>query len=301
MAKAHTTGFVSPYYPPRARWYGGIFDLASAVRRGIALDRIHLPHNVTWRGLAAGFVVPGLAVWLRGPRVWGLAAMTASALLLSVFIVWLGYPAANLAFGLVVSIHATGFIYYCSPVLSGWEFRGRMIFTVAVLLGIGLLVYSPLRRTIQNHWAMPVRRIGHVIVMEKSVSPGSIRRGDRMMYSLPGLSTGNPHEGGGAVWVQSGFGWGPVLAIAGDRVTFSTNYFEVNGMRHPLQPHMPRNVTVFVPEKNWFIWPELGISGHGNAGEAAISGVMMQLAMVPEKNFIGKPFKRWFGREQILQ
>ena len=64
---------------------------------------------------------------------------------------------------------------------------------------------------------------------------------------------------------------------------------------------MPQGGDLIVPEKKWFIWPELGISGHGNAGEAVISATMLQLATVPEDRFVGKPFKRWFWRKQIFQ
>ena len=43
--------------------------------------------------------------------------MAACALLFAIFIVWLGYPIGNYAFGLMLSIHTTGFVYYCSPYL----------------------------------------------------------------------------------------------------------------------------------------------------------------------------------------
>lgn len=300
MARTFTRETVSPYYPPRARWYGRIFYLAGAVRRGIALDRICLPRELRWRELAAGFLVPGLAVWFRGPRVWGRATMMVCALLLAIFVVWLGYPVANLAFGLLISVHATGLVYYCGPLLNGWEFRWRIFFTVAVLLGVGLLLYSPARSALQNHWVTPVLRNGGVVVVKKFIGPAAVKRGDWVLYSLPDYSAGSPH-GGGAVRVRAGYGWGPVLAVAGDRVTFSTNRFAVNGVNHPLRPHMPQSGELVVPEKDWFIWPELDISGHGNVGEAVISGTMLQLALVPENQFAGKPFHRWFWREQIVQ
>ena len=57
---------------------------------------------------------------------------------------------------------------------------------------------------------------------------------------------------------------------------------------------------MFVPENHWFIWPNLAITGNLNVGEASISSVMLQMASVPETQFVGKPFKRWFWREQIL-
>jgi len=291
----------SPYYPRRARWYSRFFYLGLATRHRLALDRIRLPKEITVGGIILGFLIPGLAVYIRGPRFWGKIALSACALLFLFFIVWLGYPFGNYAFGLMLSIHASGFVYYCSPVLLEKDSFFRILFTLAILLGLGLLFYAPMRSIIQNRWAMPLRRNGHVVIVGKSALVGSVKRGDWVMYSLRGFSAGNAHGGGGAVWVQEGFGWGPVLAMAGDRVSFTTNSFAVNGLGRPLLPHMPESGELIVPEKQWFIWPELGISGHGNTSEANISATMLRLATVPENQFVGKPFKRWFWRKQILQ
>jgi hypothetical protein len=63
---------------------------------------------------------------------------------------------------------------------------------------------------------------------------------------------------------------------------------------------MPKSGDVAVPEKHWFVWPELGISGYGNTPEGNITAMMQQLALVPENDFVGKPFKRWLWRRQIL-
>jgi hypothetical protein len=120
------------------------------------------------------------------------------------------------------------------------------------------------------------------------------------MYSLERGASGDAH-GGGAVWVEAGFGWGPVLAVAGDRVAFSTNSFSVNGLAQPLRAHMPTSGDFVVTEKHWFVWPEIDMYGHGNVGEGVIAGAMLNMATVSEKQFIGKPFKRWFWRRQILQ
>ena len=265
----------------------------------MALDRINLPHEVTWHGLAACFFIPGLAVWLRGPRLWGRAAMMACGVLFLIYIALLGYPTANFAYGLILSIHATGFVYYCRPIMSRWELGRRIFFTGAVLLAIGLLLYSPLR-AFQAHWLVPVRVHGEVVVMRRVLSPGVVRRGDWVMYSLAGAYQGDP-EAGGAIWLQSGYGWGPVLALGGDHVAFSTNRLSINGVNYPLQPHMPQDGEIIVPEKHWFVWPEIDISGHGHVRQDAVSSAMMHLAVVPETEFIGKPFKSWFWREQILQ
>ncbi len=291
----------SEYCPPRARWYGRFYYLGLATRRRLSLDRIRLPKETTFGGIILGILIPGLAVYIRGPRLWGKIALSACAILFLLFILWLGYPPGNLAFGLLISIHGSGFAYYCSPVLREKEFFARIGYTLALVFAFGLLFYMPLRNIIQSSWLMPLRRNGHVVIVDKSASAGGVKRGEWVMYSFSGLEARNAHREGGAVWVQSGFGFGPALATAGDRVSFGTNSFAVNGAEQPRLPHMPQGGGLIVPEKNWFIWPEFAISGHGNIGEAGISATMLQLATVPEDQFAGKPFKRWFWREQIFQ
>jgi len=284
----------SPYYPPRARWYGFLFSFGSAIRRGIAFDRIRLPREMSFGGLIASLLIPGLGVYLRGPRVYGKAALAGCGLLFFLFIVFLGYPPGNYAFGLLLSTHVTGFVYYCSPWLVNEPFRYRIFFTIGVMLGLGLFIYMPL----QKHWLLPLRVNGHTVIVEKFALAHGIKRGDWVAYELSGYYFSN--HGGQGVSDRTGLGLGSVLATAGDRVEFSTNNFTVNGVSHPLLPHMPASGSLVVPENHWFIWPNLAISGNWNVGEENISSAMLQIANVPEKQFIGKPFKRWFWRKQIL-
>jgi hypothetical protein len=297
VARLNIQEEVSPYYPPRARWYSHLLSFGGTIRRRLALDRIHLPREMTFGGLIAGFLVPGLAVYVRGPRLWGKAALVSCGLLFLLFIAWFGHPAGNFAFGLLLSIHISGFVYYCSPLLLDAPFRSRLLFTLLALMGIGLLIYLPIRNVILQHWLVPLRVRGNVVIVHRLGVPYDIKRGDWVMYSLNSKQTGEAHNGG-AVWIRAGFGWGPVLAVAGDRVEFSTNAFMVNGEAQPLLPHMPNSGTLTVPEKHWFIWPELDINGNGNAGN--ISAIMLQMATVSQEQFIGKPFKRWLWRRQIL-
>ena len=264
------------------------------MRHRLALDRIQLPRDITFSGLIAGILIPGLAVYLRGPRLWGKAALAACVLLFTCFIVWLGYPIGNYAFGLLLSVHVTGLVYYCSPWLVNEPFRYRILFTIGTLLALGLLLYMPL----QTHWLLPLRVNGHAVIVEKFASASGVKRGDWVAYKLSGYYFSN--HGGSGVSSQTGLGLGSVLAMAGDSVEFSTNEFTVNGVPHPLLQHMPPSGNFIVPENHWFIWPNVSISGNWNPGEAGISSAMMQMADVPEKQFAGKPFNRWFWRKQIL-
>lgn len=299
MARTNITEETSAYYPPRAGWYSPLFALGASVRRRLALDRIHLPQRMTAVGLVASFLVPGMGVYLRGPRLWRWAGFAGCGLLLPAFLAGFGYPAGNLAFGLLLSIHVTGFVYYCKPLLANEPLQSRLAFTLLALITIGLLVYLPARSYIQRHWLTPLYVRGNVVIVQQLARPNGIKRGDWVKYSLkdPGMNENN----GGMVRVQDGYCWGPVLAGAGDRVVFSANSFRVNGEARLLLPHMPGSGEVVVPEKHWFVWPELDISGHGYVGEGAISSTMVQLATVSENQVvgIGRPFQRWFWRRQI--
>ena len=299
MARPHIPDEASSYYPPRARWYAMIFNLGSAVRRRVGLGRLTMPRTMTIGELIAGFFVPGLAVWLRGPKLWGRAALFVCAELMAVFIVWLGYPFANFAFGLLLSAHCTGLVYYCTPLMAGESFRGRLAFTAMVLLALALLLYLPALHFLQNHLLTPLRRGDHVYVVQHISRPGQIHRGDWVAYALDENAMGENYHGGTVV-LRSGVTLGQVLALPGDAVTFTNNLFFVNGVLHTNLPHMPASGGFTVVEKRWFIWPNLGISGYGDVGEARISTALMGLANVPEANFFGKPFHRWFWRKQSL-
>jgi len=63
--------------------------------------------------------------------------------------------------------------------------------------------------------------------------------------------------------------------------------------------HMAESDEAVVPEKHWFIWPELTIRGHGAVPETTLISTMLQLATVSEQQFEGKPMKRWFWHRQL--
>jgi hypothetical protein len=293
--------FQSPYYPPRAAWYSPLFRLGSAVRRLVWLDRIHLPEGISTRAFIAGLVIPGFAFLVRRERLIGRAVMLSYALLALVFIIWLGYPIANVGFGLMLSIHVSSILFLLNPWLAEARIAFRIATGLALLLVVGGGLYAPVRHQVATHWLLPLRiHQNDVVIVQKFSTPSSVNRGDRIAYSLESLSVGDAHRQRGAVRTQAGIGCGVVLAGAGDHIRFTLHTFEINGVARPRLPHMPVEAEFVVPEKHWFIWPELAISNPANAAEAAISDTLLQLATVPEAQFIGKPFKRWFWRRQPL-
>lgn len=294
MGRKLASDEASPFYPPRARWSSLFFYATNGVRRREALNHLRAPEPVTFRAIAAGFLVPGLAVYLRGSRLWGQAAMAAAAGLFTAGLVWLGEPASNLAFGLLLSLHATGFVYYCRPLLAEEAWSSRVLFTFLVLLLLLLALYLPAQKLTERHLFTPIRFGGQTFILRRSASPDRLQRGDWVAYSLAS------NIGAGSVWFHGGVGFGPILAMANDHVGFWPNAFTVNGTPHPSLPHMPVSGEWIVPEKHWFIWPNLGISGHGNVGEPAISSAFMALADVAPAQYLGRPYQSWFWRKQPL-
>lgn len=284
----------SPYYPPRARWYGALFRLAAMMRRITWLDRLYLPAEVSLPKFIAALFIPGLAFRFRRERIAGSAILASYLLLALVFVIWLGYPVANLAFGAMLSLHVTSVIYLCNPWLANARLGYRLLMSVAILTVIGGLLYAPLRARVQERWLMPLRIGDNVVVVQTFSSPQSVRRGDWIAYTIEG-------ERGNGLVVRSGLVLQPVLAVAGDRVRFTAKACEVNDVKFPRLGHMPTTGELTVPEKHWFIWPNLAINLHGNAAATMADATLLRLADVEQSQFVGKPFERWFGRRQILQ
>ena len=289
----------SEFYPRRARWYSSLFIPFTVLRRRLHLEKIHLPAGVSAAKFLLSLIVPSYAFFVNGRRTLGWSFLTVYCAATIVFVVALGYQIGSIGYGLMISVHASSIIF-----LEGYwlrnqcEFPARLVLAGLTLLVVWLGIYAQIIGFTERHLIMPLRVRGNVVIIHRMTAPGEIKRGDQVMYSLDATHNDLVHNE--AVYVRSGFGWGAVLAVAGDLVEFSTNKFTVAGEAHKLLPHMPQSGELVVPETNWFIWPEFEMGGRGNVGEAQISAMMMQLAIVPEHEFVGRPFKRWFGRHQIL-
>jgi hypothetical protein len=266
--------------------------LGATVRRRLAVDRM-LPRGTSLSGLAGSLLVPGLGFQLRS-RVWGRPALAVCVALVIIFVVWLGYPIANIAFGLLLSIHVSAITYYCSDQLNSTTLGRRMLVALLLTVCLSMLMYFPLRNAMQERYFAPLRIENRVVVFQKSIPAGTVQRGDLVAYNLTGVSGDN-------VYAHGGLTSGTVLGMPGDQITFTTNSFTINGVARPRLNRMPAGGAVVVPENQWFIWPNMAtIGGHGNVSEATISGIMLQMALVPQQQFAGKPFKKWFGRRQEL-
>ena len=99
--------------------------------------------------------------------------------------------------------------------------------------------------------------------------------------------------------IRDGFGFSPLLAGPGDTVRFSATSFRVNEKIFPREPSMPKSGEWRISEKQWFVWPMFVIE-NGVAPGTDLAQVVQGYALISENQFVGRPFKRWFWRKQIL-
>jgi len=250
-----------------------------------------LPAARTLVKTCLGLVVPGLSFHFAGHRLLAKCVGAGCGVAVLVFLVWLGFPAANWTFMLIISAHVASVSQQIQPLMQTRRLATQIILGMVLFAAMSLLIYLPARNWFYEHAAMPLQTRGNVIVLDPRVGPDAIKCGDNVAYRI---------EGGYAngVVVRAGYGYGPVLAVPGDRVAFTANNCRVNGAPKPRLAHMPEAGELVVPEKCWFIWPDLDIYVHGVSEETVAQG-MLKVALVDQNDFVGQLFKRWFFRKQI--
>src|SRR5262249_3714950 len=174
------------------------------------------------------------------------------------------------------------------------DLRWRLMSALVVFLLIFLGIYRPLQRLFEKWLAMPLRVGNRIVMVDPRPLAASVKRGDWIVYQI-NQATGDH------VYVAGGLGFGRVQAVAGDRIVFGPQSWQINNEVYRRRRYMPVEKTWVVPEKHWFIWPDsaISISGDQQQNEAA-SRLIQQVAMVSEPQYAGKPLRRWFWRRQTL-
>lgn len=292
----------SPYYPPRARFHAPIRNRFQDFRRRVSFVRKILPTDLSLFQLLLGFWVPGYsyvlfgALWTAWLIVagWGLGAVAFLVLLNAPPITGGGFQfdPAYLAFGLMISLHATSASHLIVQIWHYEEFRERLVVGVAVTAFMIFLIYFPAAEYIHSHVFMAVT-VGDIrVVVNPRVSPENVRRGDWVLYHVQEYRSG-------LVYVREGYGMQKVLGVPGDKVIFDGKFFMVNGSKELSLEEMPTEGEVTVPENHWFIWPEFNTMAHGNvAGQR--HEAFLRLAMVNQREFAGRPYRWWLLGKQFL-
>jgi hypothetical protein len=238
-----------------------------------------------------GFLVPGYALLRGGRPTYGGALVAAYGLLALVFAIGMGHPAGNLAYGLMISIHASSGIFLAFRLWARDDLLERLGIAVGVLLATILLIYLPLSRVVLPRFVLPVNYNGKVVIVKVGGNPARLKRGDWVAYRTAPFS-------GSGYRVESGIGLEQIQAMAKDRVKFAEDHYEVDGVARARPGFLPLEGEWMVPEDCWMIWPNLA-TRRGDAGRVDLTGALQQLSIVSMDQYIGKPFTRWFGRKQM--
>ena len=166
----------------------------------------------------------------------------------------------------------------------------QMVFGGILFVAVSLWLYLPVRGWFHEHVAMPLRVQERVIVINPRVPAAAVQRGDVVAYRIPASRYRN-------IFVREGEGLGPVWAMPEDVVAFGDGTVSVNGKARPLSASRKEWGRLTVPEDCWFIWPDLDIVNRGVAA-GWVEHTLRELALVPQRQMVGRPYGWWFFRAQ---
>ncbi len=282
------------YYPPRARWYSRFYYHWLTLCRWLPLGRVRLPGGFSLRQFLIALVVPGYAYRvLRRHRVAQILLTTYGVMLL-VAVVGLGTAAGTLAYGIMTALHAVSLAGVLGSWLEADGLKRRILLALFSTLLVGVLVYYPLQRWIQNTLVMPLRIGNQALMLIPDRGVDSLHPGVVRVFRFGGVA-GVP-----AALLGQGFVVAEIRAGPGDRIQFDHEIYLINGRPQPTRPLMPQAGEWLVPENHWFIWPDSSIRVTG-ALPAMDSGprdaLLRAMALMPSSRVIGRPLRWWFWRE----
>jgi hypothetical protein len=285
----------SPYYPPRAGWSRHFYEAVYALRGQLQREDLKLPHfaiTVSFRQFLLCLFVPGFSFTFAGWKWLGRGTLLAWFAALGVFMAWLGYAAANIAFGLLMSMHVSSIIHFLNRISPSRTVLRRLALSLGVLFVVWQMIYGMGLRLVEKHLFMPLRWNEKVYVVNPGPGRDAFQRGDL-------VAVHTKRTGANGVQIRAGFTLDKVLAQPGDIVRFSRNRFQVNEEVAELrEPWMPTAGSLKLDEKTWLIWPTLTTVARYNVGEDAIQAAVLQMAQVHREQMIGRPYRRWFWRDQ---
>lgn len=284
----------SQFYPPRAGWNRHFYRAVYGAKRQLHIENLNLPRlgiEIPAGRFLLCVLLPGFSFCDAGWKRIGQAAALAWLAAACVFLLFLGYVTANVAFGLMMSMHVSSVLHLLNRALPGMSVPRRLGMSLAVLFVIGQLIYAAGLSWFQSHLFMPLQSGGKVYVVNRLRSIDAVRVGDLVACDAERTAFGG-------VYIREGYLLDRILAGPGDEVQFDPTHFRVNGVPATRRAMMPASGGVVVPEKTWLVWPSLTTVTRNNVGEDAIAKSVLHLALVSREQIIGKPFHHWFWHDQ---
>lgn len=290
-----------PYYPPRARWNSPVKTLCFKLGRGLSTFGILTSESgikSISRDTFLSLLIPGYVFPSFGYPLVGKIAMSWLVIAWLIFFAWLGYPVATVAYASILSLHVTSIAFLMKRFAPNLTLVFRILSTFLILFVLDVYVYGFLQRHVEQSF-MPLR-IGKNVVIVHAQNVKNLKRGDWIAYRIDPhsihITGGNYH---GSIVAEQGFGLERVMAGPRDAVRFDKNTYRVNEQTFAGKPFMPSSGEFTLASNLWLVWPKFSVHG-GGIPETRIANFLQGYAVISDKQMIGKPFVRWFGRKQIL-
>jgi signal peptidase I len=291
-------------FPPRAsplrKWWRRRFPIArywNQLRFARSLQIIRIPGwPAGWQtpGVLFRMVVPGWAQHHigRATRGWSIFGCYLALLLLG--LLFIGSGLGYLMLGIAISLHAASILDVVAARVV--DFRQRFLYTVAAMLVLIVVAYSPAGQLLALV-AAPQRfatnmspfQAGDVVLVNPSAYWRSAPQpGDVVHYRLPeGTTRGVGPTGHALMYELQGDRIDRIIAQAGDELSSSKGKLLVNGQPSrwlPLNPlNLPDDFKITVPEGCYLIFP----SGDGLPAE-----VLKLASVVPRGRIWGRAYWR---------
>ncbi|MGV3533064.1 MAG: S26 family signal peptidase [Chthoniobacteraceae bacterium] len=273
----------SPYYPPRAGLGRYFFKICDVLRLAIQRTQLATDHDIA--PAPAGFLrdclVPGYGFRLAG---WDQAARIAFSCWIVAFLayfIFIGRGVGTLAFGVMMSIHATSVVCAISRVWPQRLLGIRLLIALTTALALYVTVYGPALGALQRSFIMPIWSHGGLYVINRTPWGQELERGDLVAYRI--------HVERGYIRVQDGTGIDRILGLPGEIVEFTKTSVRINGQEHPREPDMPTSGRIALAPDTWFVWPTVSTTLHGNAPPSWASRGKVALGKISQEEILGKP------------
>lgn len=306
----------SSYYPPRAqdRWLPRNFTrridrMGVGLRRLFARSPLGTPMVLSLTGaeFLLCLLLPGDAYRRLGQKALGLAFLlgwVGCGLCVPVF---LGHPLIlGWAVGGMASCHASGLGYLFlreRETSRGYPdgLGGKIMVPLVTWFLYAACIYWPGFLLFQNTVARPLflPAENRAVIFSSLARPAAVARDDLVAYQAEGFRLRGPATL--PVVFPGGLMLGRVIGRPGDQIEFGPRLIRVNGRYGDRLPTMPVSGEVRVRPGEWLIWPTVNLRVV-NAGmdPGGIAEAYLRLARVPQSNFVGRAFHRWFFQRQDL-
>lgn len=298
----------SPYYPPRARWHGGLFRFWEKIehRYYYCETRRSLGHFLN--PILPAFIVPGFGLWISGRRSKGRIVFGIYWVFALIFLIELGHVLSGWALGLMIGFHTISTWTYLVAVAPLSQKYWRLVRMGLLVCLYSLIYLIPVRHLMTNYAFLPLTMEGRVCIVNPRVPMDRLQRGDWVAYERPEIRIPG-------FLLKAGPQLAQVYGLPGDRCSFQNGYFQIYApakgggavlsKRYPAWPGMPQEGEQTINQNDLFVWPKLiNLSKYSGSVLRQFAALEQQFAyansQVSREEYRGRLYRWWFWRRQVI-